>query len=172
MTDSEGETGATSPGTPSGKSTEITPEHRTEWKAILKHTKINKAHQARIAQLACLTVLIDRIERLPKKDIKINHSRKFHSIETEADEALGKAKLLNKTFIAAITEQDIYTVRNPVFKADQVIFQDVLDSLFDKLMDYNDLLDNVEGLRAEALPVPADPSLLTILDAMQKKTLS
>ena len=146
MSDSELDTGATSPGTPPRRSTGITPEQRTEWENIFGHIKMNKAHQARIAQLACITVLIDRIEILPKKDIKINHSRKFHTIETEADEALGKAKLLNKTFIAAITEQDVDTVRNPVFKADQVIFQDVLDSLFDKLMDYNDLLDNVEGL--------------------------
>ena len=81
MSDSEGETGATSPGTPSGKSTEITPEQRTEWENIFGHVKINKAHQARITQLACITVLIDCIEKLPKKEIKVNHSRKFHSID-------------------------------------------------------------------------------------------
>ena len=170
MSDSEPDTGATTPGTPSGKSTEITSEHRTEWKAILKHTKINKAHQARVVQLACITVLIDRIERLPKKEIKINHSRTFHFIETEADEALGKAKLLNKSFISAITEQDTENPNNSVFKADQVNFQDVLDSLFDLLMDYNDLLDKVEELQDKAATPPADPTLLSILDALPKNT--
>ena len=104
MPDSDSDTGATSPGTPSGRSIEITSEHRTEWKAILKHTKINKAHQARISQLAIITVLTNRLGKLPKAELKINDARKFHSIKEEADETLDKAKQLNKTFIAALTE--------------------------------------------------------------------
>ena len=78
MPDSDSDTGATSPGTPSGKSTGITPEHRTEWKAILKATKINKAHQARLSQLAIITVLVKRLGKLPKTEIQISHSRRFN----------------------------------------------------------------------------------------------
>ena len=45
---------------------EITEEHRTEWKSILEHAKIHKAHQARISQLAYITVLINCLGKLPK----------------------------------------------------------------------------------------------------------
>ena len=37
-------------------------------------------------------------------------------------------------------------------------------------MDYDDLLNKTEGLRAAAAPAPADPTLITILDALQKST--
>ena len=114
MPDSDSDTGATSPGTPSGKSTGITPEHRTEWKAILKATKINKAHQARLSQLAIITVLVKRLGKLPKTEIQISHSRRFHVIKTEADETFERANHLNKAFIATLTEQDEYIINNPV----------------------------------------------------------
>ena len=45
---------------------EITEEQRTEWKNILEHAKINKAHQARIAQLAFATNIKNRIGKLPQ----------------------------------------------------------------------------------------------------------
>ena len=120
----EGESGARSGGAP----VEFTSQQITEWKAILKPNKIHKADQARVVQLACISVLIKRIERLPRTDITKKESRKFLTIEKEAEEALGKAKLLNKSFISAITEQDTENPNNPVFEADQVNFQDVLDS--------------------------------------------
>ena len=44
---------------------EITEEHRTEWTKINKHAKIDKAHQARLAQLAFATNAKNRIEKLP-----------------------------------------------------------------------------------------------------------
>ena len=105
------ETGARSGGAPS----EITPELRTEWKTILKTTKVNKAHQARLSQLAIITVLVKRLGKLPKTDIQIAHSRRFNVIKTEADAAFERANHLNKAFIATITEHDEDILNNPVF---------------------------------------------------------
>ena len=160
------ETGARSGGAPS----EITSEQMTEWKTILKATKIHKADQARISQLAIITVLSERLGNLPRADLKITEDRKFQLIKQEADEVLSKAKQLNKTFISALTEQDPNNIKNPVFKADQNTYQDVLDSLYINLMEYDDLLDKTDGLRAAAVPPLADPTLITILDQLQKST--
>ena len=64
--DYEEETGASSGGIPSGRSTVITSELRTDWKTILKTTKVNKAHQARLSQLAIITVLVKRLGNFQK----------------------------------------------------------------------------------------------------------
>ena len=119
---------------------EITPELRTQWNNILKISKIHKAHQARLSQLAIITVLFKRLGKLPKTEIQISHSRRFHVIKTEADETFERANHLNKAFIATLTDQDEYIISNPIFTADQDNFQEVLDSFYDDLMDYKDLL--------------------------------
>ena len=160
----------TSGGAPSGRPTEVTSEQMSEWKSILKPSKIHKADQARISQLSIITVLSERLGKLRRIDLTITEDRKFLLIKEEADEALSKAKHLNNSFISALTDQDPNNIKHPVFKADQDTYQDVLDSMYISLMEYDDLLNNTEGLRTAAAPVAADPTLITILDQLRQST--
>ena len=154
----EGESGARSGDAP----VEFTSQQLTEWKAILKSAKIHKVDQARGSQLSIIAVLSGRLGKLKRIDLTITEDRKFLLIKEEADEALTKAKHLNNSFISALTDQDPNNIKNPIFKADQKTYQDVLDSLYIDLMEYNDLLNKTEDLRTAADPVAADlrPSVL------------
>merc|ERR1712030_209597 len=109
----DGETGGSGSG---GAPAEVTSEQITEWKTILKPSKIHKADQARIAQLSIITVLSERLGKLRRADLTITEDRKFLLIKQEADEALSKAKHLNNSFISALTDQDPDNIKHPVFK--------------------------------------------------------
>ena len=169
MPDSDDDTGASSGGTPSGKSSEITSEHRTEWKAILKHTKIHKVDQTRIAQLAFATNIKSRIQKLPRESLTTPHKRRFQMIKSEADEILSKANHLNKAFISALLDQNSEIVKNPVYLSDQENFYEALSTLEEELDNYSMLLKDVEGAPLE--PAAAeDVRLIDILSALQKST--
>ena len=129
MPDSNSDTGAKSPGTPSGKSPSITSEHRTEWKTILKQTKIHKADQTRVAQLAFATNIKNRIGKLPVENLTTSHLRRFQLLKSEADEILSKANHLNKAFISALLDQNSEIVKNPVYISDQENFYGALSTL-------------------------------------------
>ena len=73
MPSSDDDEGTTSGGTPS----EITAEHRTDWQTILKVTKIHKADQSRISQLAFATNIKIRIQKLPQENLTAPHVRSF-----------------------------------------------------------------------------------------------
>ena len=132
MPDSDSDSGAKSLGTLSGKSTGITPEHRTEWKAILKHTKIHKADQTHIAQLAFETNIKNRIGKLSQENLTTSHLRRFQLLKSEADDILSKANHLNKTFISALLDQNSDIVKNPVYISDQENFYEALATLKEK----------------------------------------
>ena len=125
--------------------TEITPEHRTEWKTILEHAKIHKADQARIAQLAFATNIINRIGKLPQENLTTSHFRRFEVLKSEADDILSKANHLNKTFITALLDQNSDIVDNPVYISDQENFYEALATLEEELDKYLLLLAAVEG---------------------------
>ena len=170
MSDSEPDTGATSPGTPPKKSIEITSEHRTEWKAILKHTKIHKVDQTRIAQLAFATNIKSRIQKLPRESLTTPHKRRFQVIKSEADEILSKANHLNKAFISTLLDQNSEILMNAVYLNDQERYYDALSSLEQELDNYSELLKAVEEPPLGPAPAPVDPTLINILDALQKST--
>ena len=70
MPSSDDESGARSGGTPSGSSTEISSEHRTQWNKLNKHSKSIKAGQLRLSDLATATNLTEKIKELPQRDLK------------------------------------------------------------------------------------------------------
>ena len=148
---------------------EITTEHRTEWKVILKHSKIHKADQTRIAQLAFATNIKNRIGKLPQENLTTSHLRRIQLIKSEADKILSKANHLNKTFISALLDQNSEIVKNPVYLSDQENFYEALSTLEEELDKYLMLLKDVEGAPLE--PAAAeDVRLIDILSALQKST--
>ena len=63
------ETGDKSLETSSQASSVITQEQRTKWTKINKHGKIDKAHQARLAQLTFVTNIKYCIKKLPQANL-------------------------------------------------------------------------------------------------------
>ena len=117
------------PTTENPSPSEITEEHRTEWTKINKHAKIDKAHQARLAQLAFTTNIKKHIEKLPQENLTASHFRRFQLIKSESDDILSKANHLNKTYITALLDQDPHIIDNPIYTSDQGNFYEALATL-------------------------------------------
>ena len=105
----EGESGPRSGGAP----VEFTSQQITEWKAILKPGKIQKAEQARVSQLSLVTVLSEQLENLPKEHLTVTEDRKFQLIKQEADEVLTKAKHSIQYCVAFTAQHCVSAPKSP-----------------------------------------------------------
>ena len=114
--------------------------------------------------------MLKKFKKLPQRDLKPIHSRRFHIISSKVDEILATADTHNSAYVSTLIEQDASILDNKLYIYDQKAFREALAHLEGEVDKYLELLDATVGLGAAALPPAADPSLLTILDAFQKST--